>query len=212
MATSPEEVSLAGIRAIFSDVGGVLITNGWGRPARQQLVETFRLDGADFEDRHELVATAFETGQLGLEHYLDRTIFCRARSFSREDVKSFMFARSRELPGTLGLMDRLAQTKKFLLATLNNESRELNLYRIERFGLRNTFTAFFSSGFLGVKKPDEAIYRRALDISQQAPEECVFVDDRPLNLECARRLGMRTIQFESPAQLERDLCALGVEY
>lgn len=199
------------ISAVFSDVGGVLLTNGWDRSARRRLVEEFRLDGEDFEDRHQLLSAALDTGQLELDAYLDRTVFCRPRCFSKQAVRNFMFGQSHAFPETLELIARLVQSRTLLLATLNNESRELNLYRIEKFGLRNLFAVFFSSCFLGVQKPHERIYRVALDLSQRAPDECVFIDDRPLNLECARRLGLHTIQFLSTAQLERDLRSLGVE-
>lgn len=199
------------ISAVFSDVGGVLLTNGWDRSARDKLVEQFGLEGEDFEDRHQRVGAGLDTGQLEIDPYLDRTIFYRPRSFPKQAVREFMFAQSKAIPGSLALVARLAQTRQVLLATLNNESRELNLYRIEKFGLRNYFTVFFSSCFLGVQKPDPQIYRLALDLSQRAPEECVFIDDRPVNLECARQLGIHTIQFLNAAQLEGDLRSLGVE-
>ena len=199
------------ISAVFSDVGGVLLTNGWDRSARDKLVEQFGLEGEDFEDRHQRVGASLDTGQLEISPYLDRTIFYRPRSFPKQAVREFMFAQSKAIPGSLALVARLAQPRQVLLATLNNESRELNLYRIEKFGLRNYFTVFFSSCFLGVQKPDPQIYRLALDLSQRAPEECVFIDDRPVNLECARQLGIHTIQFLNAAQLEGDLRSLGVE-
>jgi putative hydrolase of the HAD superfamily len=199
------------ITAVFSDVGGVLLTNGWDRSQRKSMVEHFGLDRAEFEDRHQLLNAALDIGQLELDHYLDRTIFYRPRSFTRQAVRDFMYAQSQEIPGSLALVARLAPCKLFL-ATLNNESRELNLYRIEKFALRRYFSVFFSSCYLGVRKPEEQIYRLALDLSQRPPEECVFIDDRPLNLECARRLGLRTIQFLNAQQLETDLRALGVEF
>jgi putative hydrolase of the HAD superfamily len=196
--------------ALFCDVGGVLLTNGWDRTARRRSVERFKLDWEEFEDRHELVVSAFEKGQLALKAYLDRTIFYRPRQFTPEDFKSFMLAQSEAFPDTLAVLERLARSKLYLLGTLNNESLELNLYRIERFGLRRYFDVFFSSCFLGVQKPDAAIYRLALQMTQRAPEEFVFVDDRPLNLECAREMGIHTIRFENASQLERDLRELGV--
>jgi len=199
------------ITAIFSDVGGVLATNGWDRHSRRELAQQFRLDWDEFEDRHELVVTAFETGRLALDAYLDRTIFYRPREFTRDEIKSFMFEQSQPDVSTMALMARLAATGEYFLATLNNESRELNLYRIERFALKKHFAVFFSSCFLGMKKPDEEIYVKALEISQRQAEECVFVDDRALNLDAPRRLGMQTIQFQNAAQLERDLGALGLE-
>ena len=123
-----------------------------------------------------------------------------------------MYAQSEALPGSLDVLGRLAKAGSVLLATLNNESRELNLYRIEKFGLRRYFSVFFSSCFLGVSKPHAEIYRRALDLSQRQPEECVFIDDRPLNLEGARRLGLHTLQFQNAGQMESDLRDLGVEF
>ena len=201
---------MAEITTLFSDVGGVLLTNGWDRNSRRKAIEHFQLDGEEFEDRHELVASAFDKGQLGLEEYLQRTVFYRQREFTPQQFKDFMLAQSAACPDSLAVMDRLARSRKYLLATLNNESLELNRYRIEHFGLRKYFTVFFSSCFLGVKKPDEAIYRLALQMTQRAPEECVFVDDRPLNLECARALGIRTILFQNAGQLEHELSALGM--
>ena len=203
---------MSNITAIFSDVGGVLATNGWDRGERKALAAQFQLDWDEFEDRHELIVTAFETGRLALDAYLERTIFYRHREFTREQIKAFMFERSQPNEASLSLMGRLAASGKYFLATLNNESRELNRHRIEKFGLKKYFTVFFSSCFLGLKKPDEEIYTKALEISQRPPEECVFIDDRALNLDAPRRLGMNVIQFQNAAQLERELRALGVEF
>ena len=200
------------ISAVFSDVGGVLLTNGWDRGQRTRLVNQLGLDAADFEDRHHMVSGAFDAGQLTLDQYLDRTIFYRPRAFGKDEVRDFMYAQSEALPGSLDLIARIAANQKVFLATLNNESRELNLHRIEAFGLRQYFSVFFSSCYLGVAKPHPEIYCMALDLSQRQADECVFIDDRPLNLECARKLGVRTIQFQNPAQLENDLRNLGVEF
>ena len=78
--------------------------------------------------------------------------------------------------------------------------------------MRNYFTAFFSSCYLGVKKPEAAIYKLALELTQRPAEECIFIDDRALNLECAKQQGMHTIQFKNATQLENDLRALGLSF
>ena len=203
---------MAQITTLFWDVGGVLLTNGWDKASRQKACDTFALDWEEFEGRHELVVPAFEKGQLGLDPYLERTVFYRPRAFSKQDFKEFMFAQSQPRPETLAVVEHLAQSKNYLLATLNNESLELNVYRISRFGLRSYFAVFFSSCFLGAKKPDEAIYRMALQLTQRAPEECVFIDDRELNVECARHfVGMHAIHYQGPDQLVRELADMGVE-
>lgn len=199
------------ITALFWDVGGVLLTNGWDTSSRQQAAERFGLAWEEFEERHQLVVTPFETGRLSLDEYLERTVFYRPRHFGADDLKTFMFAQSQPHPATLATVERLARTERYLLAALNNESLDLNLYRIRQFGLRSYFRAFFSSCFLGTKKPEEAIFRLALQITQRAPEECLFIDDRPVNPECARQRGMTTIQYQDPAQLRDELRRAGVE-
>ena len=201
---------MAKITTLFWDVGGVILTNGWDREGRRRAAEQYKLDWEDFQDRHQLVNTDFEVGRLTLEQYLERTIFYQSRPFTKEEFRAFMFAQSQSQPDTLAIVERLSRSKKYLMATLNNEALELNLYRIEQFHLRDYFTAFFSSAFLGVRKPDSGIYRLALQITQRAPEECLFIDDRALNLECARLLGM-TIHYQNPALLCDELQRNGVE-
>ena len=198
------------VTAVFWDVGGVILSNGWDRAARAEAAKKFGLDWEDFQDRHELASPAFETGQITLDTYLQRTVFYRKRAFTREEFIAFMFAQSQEFPESRAILSALAQTRKYFLATINNEPRELNVRRIEQFNLRREFEAFFSSCFVHIRKPDEAIYRLALEVTQRRPEECLFIDDRGLNLECARQMGMRTIHFENAAQLRQDLQANGV--
>jgi putative hydrolase of the HAD superfamily len=201
---------MANVSTVFWDNGGVILTNGWDRGSRQRAVDTFHLDWADFEDRHELMLHAFECGTASLDEYLQRTVFYRERPFTADDFKQFMFGESQALPKSLAFLGALAKTKRYMHAALNNESLEINDYRIRTFHLRDYFEAFFSSCYLGVRKPDRGIYWLALKITQCDPAECVLVDDRGLNLECARELGMQTIQFKNVAQLRAELAAMSV--
>jgi putative hydrolase of the HAD superfamily len=198
------------VSALFWDNGGVILTNGWDRGSRKLAVETFHLDFADFEDRHELMLNAFECGKATLDEYLQRTVFYRDRPFGVEDFKRFMFEQSQAMPEGLAFLSRLALTRRYLMAALNNESLEINESRIRTFRLRDYFEAFFSSCYLGVRKPDRGIYSLALKITQREPAECVLIDDRGLNLECAREMGMHTIQFVNVPQLRAELQTLGV--
>jgi len=198
------------ITTIFWDVGGVLLTNGWDRPARRGAAETFEIEWEEFQERHHAVAPAFETGQLGLDDYLQRTVFHRPRAFTGDRFRDYMLAQSKADPETIAVAAALARSRRFLMATVNNESLDLNQYRIEKFGLRDHFSAFFSSCFLGVTKPDPAIYRLVLRIVQRPAEECLFIDDRTENLESARSLGMRVIRHQHAAQLRQDLLTNGI--
>jgi len=198
------------VTALFWDVGGVILSNGWDRAARSGAAKKFGLDWDEFQDRHDLASPAFETGRITLETYLQRTVFYRKRNFTREEFINFIFAQSSEFPESRVVLSGLAAAGKYLLATINNEAAELNEYRIRQFGLRREFQVFFSSCYVGIRKPDEGIYKLALEVTQRDPDECMFIDDRELNLECAKQLGMRTIHFQDAAQLRRDLAASGV--
>ena len=198
------------ISTIFFDLGGVLLTDGWGHDSRRAAAEKFGLDWEEYSDRHEKVGHAIETNRMSLEQYLDRTIFYRPREFSREEFRAFIFAQSQPKPESIEIVTQLAGSKKYFLATINNEILELNVYRLEHFGLRRYFPIFFSSCFLGLRKPDEAIYRLVLQVTQQTPDQCIFIDDREVNLECPRELGMSTILFRDVERLRSELRQAGV--
>jgi putative hydrolase of the HAD superfamily len=199
------------ITSLFWDIGGVIMTNGWDHNSRKEAVESFGLDGEEFRERHDLSFPAFDAGQITLNQYLDRTLFYRERPFTRGEFTAFMFAQSREYPETRAVLSDVARSGKYYVASINNEPRELNQYRIEAFNLRNEFQAFFSSCYLNSRKPEETIYRIALDVSQRPPENSVFIDDRPLNLENPRRLGMQVVLHKNATQLREDLRALGID-
>ena len=200
----------APITHVFFDVGGVLGTNGWDRHERAKAVDRFALDALEFERRHEDVVGTFEAGKMTLDEYLDDTVFCEERPFSRDEFKAFMRAQSRPFPDSIQVARELAEADRHVLMTLNNESAELNVHRLRSFGLVEIFTAFFSSCWVGSVKPSRRIYEVARDVSQADPERSVFIDDRAQNLTPAAALGMRTVLFKDAAQLRRDLAALGV--
>lgn len=202
---------MTAITTLFWDIGGVILTNGWDREARRVAAKAFNLDWDEFQDRHDLSFPAFDTGQITLDQYLDRTLFYRPRSFTREEFTAFMFAQSQEYSETRAILTKLARQGKFFIAAINNEPYELNQYRIEAFSLRKEFQVFFSSCYVYARKPDEAIFRIALSVTQRPAEQCVFIDDRSINLENPRRLGMHVIHHKSAPQLLAELQSLGIE-
>jgi putative hydrolase of the HAD superfamily len=195
---------------IFWDVGGVLLTNAWDRTQRMNALDHFHLDEEEFHDRHEMVVSSFERGKITLDEYLDRTIFYRDRPFARQAFTDYMFSLSQPIPDVLDFARRLADCGKYFMGTINNESRELNSYRIEKYGLRAIFELFVSSCYVGFRKPEHEIYRLAMEITQRDPAEYCLIDDRQLNLECAARMGMHTVEMQTLDQLQKDLEKLGV--
>jgi putative hydrolase of the HAD superfamily len=192
---------LSKITAMFWDIGGVILTNGWDRHSRREAVEKYHLDWEEFQDRHDFSFPGFDSGHMTLNEYLDRTVFYRPRPFSREEFVEFMYAQSKEYAEVRAVLDQVTKSGKYLITSINNEPLELNQYRIEKFDLKRNFTAFFSSCYV----------RMALEVTQQIPGQCIFIDDRPLNLESPRRLGMNVIRHQNAEQLRAELQKFDVE-
>lgn len=189
---------------VFFDIGGVLGTNGWDTEQRASAAAEFGLDG-EFDARHREIAGDWELGRLTADEYLDIAVFYEPRPFSREAFHAWMREQSRPFEESIELARRLAGKRGPALFTLNNESAELNQHRIEKFGLADIFDAFFSSCWLGVRKPTPRIYTVALAAAQAPPAQTLFIDDRAQNLDPAAARGMRTILYRSPLQLEEAL-------
>ncbi|MGA2813838.1 MAG: HAD-IA family hydrolase [Candidatus Acidiferrum sp.] len=202
---------MSDITTLFWDIGGVVLTNGWDRHARRHAASEFNLDWDEFQDRHDLAFPAFDAGNTSLDEYLNRTLFYRQRSFTREQFTAFMYAQSKEFPESRAMLRAVARTGKYFVGAINNEPLELNQYRIESFDLRRDFQVFFSSCYVHSRKPEELIFRVALAVTQRPAARCLFIDDRPLNLESPRRLGMHAIHYENPEQLRAELKSYGVE-
>jgi putative hydrolase of the HAD superfamily len=200
----------ATIELVLFDIGGVLGSNGWDREQRDAAIDAFRLDKDDFQYRHEETVGAFESGQIGLDEYLDVTVFCEDRAVSREDFKKFMFAQSVPWEASIAVARDLARGQRVRMATLNNESEALNEYRIRTFGLRDIFPTFFTSCWLGVRKPTRGIYQRVLGMTQADPKRTLFIDDRAQNLAPAASLGVETLQFTNADKLRQELRKLGL--
>ncbi|HET7612932.1 MAG TPA: HAD-IA family hydrolase [Gemmatimonadaceae bacterium] len=196
---------MTAITHIFFDVGGVLGSNGWDRGERQRAVERFGLDAEDFQWRHEEVVGEWEEGKITLDEYLDLAVFYIDRPFSRSEFADFMYSQSVPNDSTIGIARALSADSRFTLMTLNNESEELNIHRIESFGIAQIFEAFLSSCWLGVRKPMRRFYNRALGIAHAEAAASLFIDDREQNLTPARSLGMNVILYKSVPQLRSDL-------
>jgi putative hydrolase of the HAD superfamily len=206
---------MEGISTILWDVGGVLLTNGWDRRQREAVLPRFGLDGreaeAEFERRHAEANDAWEKDEMSVDEYLRHTVFYEPRAFSQADFLEAIRGESQVLEDSaVGILRQISASEEYVLATVNNESRALNEYRLAQFDLLDEFDGFFSSCYLGLRKPDRRIYQIALDVLQRDPEETVFIDDRAENVAAAATLGMHGIRYEGSARLAEELARLGV--
>jgi putative hydrolase of the HAD superfamily len=204
------------IRAIYWDIGGVLLTNGWDHEERARVLAQFAIPRDEYEARHEEPNDRWEKGELSDEAFLKETVFFKERSFTPADFIQAVRAQSKWLPG--GAKNVIAQLHAnrnltdggLKMAMLNNESGPLNDYRIATFGLEQYFDGFFCSAYIGMRKPDPRMFRAGAEMLYFKPEECAFVDDRENNCLSAAGVGMHAIQYKGEEQLTEALRALGV--
>ena len=197
--------------ALFVDIGGVLLTNGWDHEARREAAHRFELDYDELNERHHLTYDTYEEGKLDLDAYLDRTVFHRKRDFTREEFRQFMFAQSRPKPRMLRLIHDIKCRNPLKVAAISNEGRELTLHRVRTFELASTIDFFVSSCFVHMRKPDADMYRMALDCAQVDPAAAVYIDDRPLFVEVAQSLGIDGIVHVDFDTTQRALAGRGLE-
>ncbi len=188
-----------GYKVLFSDIGGVLLSNGWPHESRQAAAEKFGLDYEEMNALHNFIFNVYEIGRITLDEYLDRVVFTQPRKFSKEEFKQFMFEQSTELPEMLEWFIKWrSEHPDVKIISINNEAEELNDYRIKTFRLHDFFDAFISSCVVGMRKPDPGIFRIALGIAQAAPHECLYFDDRPMLVLAAKNEGIHAHHHHDP--------------
>ncbi len=114
-----------------------------------------------------------------------------------------------EIPGTVDVLADLRATGVRLLA-LSNWSAEMFPVARERFDFLEWFEGIVISGEVGVNKPDRRIFEHLAEQFGIEPAEALFIDDSSANIDAARALGFRAIQFSDAAALRRDLRRVGL--
>ena len=196
---------------VLFDVGGVMLTNGWDHKERAVVLAQFGVDRAEFEARHPEPYDAWERDTISPQDYLNAVLFYESRSFTAEEFIEGMKAVSVPIPdNAMSVLSDVAKSEKYLVGLLNNESRLLHEYRMKKYGLTQYLDLQFSSCYLGMRKPDADIYRRAVDILGVPAERIIFIDDRKGNADAAAAVGIHAIQFLGEEKLRRDLNELGI--
>jgi putative hydrolase of the HAD superfamily len=198
------------IRALFLDVGGVLLTNGWDSKVRRALADHFHLDLADFEARHHLTFDTYESGKISFDVFLERTVFYKPRNFTPADFKKFVSDYTKPFPEMIELVSRIKEKHNLKVAVVSNEGRELTFDRVERFHLKSFVDFFIVSSFVHLRKPDTDIYQLALDVAMLEPQQVAYIDDRDMLVEVASKMGIVGIQHTDYDSTKARLAALGL--
>ncbi len=199
---------MALIQALFLDIGGVLMTNGWDHSLRMRTAEKFNVNYEEMNQRHQLIFDTYETGKLTLDEYLKRVIFFETRPYTMQDVKQFIFESARPYTEMINFIKEIKSQYNLKVGVVSNEGRELAVDRIARFELSSFVDFFIISSFVHFMKPDADIYRLAIDVAQVPPSRIAYIDDRPMLIDVAKGLGLQGIHHKSVESTESALSLL----
>jgi len=197
-------------KALFVDIGGVLLSNGWGHHSRKLAADTFNLNLEELNKRHKVTVGLFESGTLSMEEYLKLVVFHEKRNFTMTQFRKFIFAQTEPYPEMIELIRRLKAQYGLKIVVVSNEGHELNEYRISKFKLDRIADSFISSCFIHLRKPDPEIFRAAFDIAQVPNNRVIYIEDTPMFVEVAKGLGMKSILHKDYETTRAELASLGL--
>ena len=195
------------IRGVIFDYGMVL-SNAQEPAAHQRLMEITGLKRAVFEEHYWRYRHAYDEGHLNGMTYWERILSDTGVTLAAEQIEELieqdvlMWATLNEemLTWAAALQDRGMRT-----AILSNMGEEMMRYMQQEFAWLQHFTHQTYSCQLKRAKPDPMIYRYTCEKMGVAPEETLFIDDRPVNVEAAQRVGLQAVQFRNVPQLRHEL-------
>jgi len=198
------------ITTLFLDIGGVLLSDGWGHDFRHRAAEKFHLDKQEMEERHSLMFVTYEEGKITLQEYLNWVVFYKKRDFTYDEFRDFMFSLTTPDPDMIAFIKILKVQYGLKIVAVSNEARELNAYRINTFRLNEIFDFFISSCYVHVRKPDAAIFKLALDTAQVSLDQVIYIDNVQMFVDVATDLGIRSIRHINYLTTSNTLAVMGL--
>jgi len=196
--------------AVFFDVGGVLIRTedlaGRRKWEARLNLEDWGLADVVFNSEPSRLAQVGQAANADVwKHVVERFGLTEAEV---EELQRDFWAGDRFDEGLLGYIASLRP--RYRTAIVSNAWPNMRAYLMEHDFVARAFDQMFISAELSVAKPDPRIYRAALEGMGLAPDQAVFVDDVPENIEAAQALGMAGVVYRPGLDVPAALAALGV--
>jgi putative hydrolase of the HAD superfamily len=193
-------------RALISDFGGVLTSPlqegflAYQEESGVSLEELGRAMARAAEEHGEHPLFVLERGEITEREFRERIERHLEDRFDLTRLRTVYFERMQTNRAMIDFV-REVRGRGHRTALLTNNAREWEpLWRAKLPEIDELFEVVVDSAFVGMRKPDPAIYELTLERLGVAAEECVFVDDLEPNCETARNLGMRAVRFERAEQ------------
>lgn len=196
-----------GIDTVIFDIGGVLAKGGhrgviweWlerNKTISPELIKEFRF--GRFREQEWGAWKDYKIGACSHDDYWRRTLENTGLESRANEISKLVwdgFSQCQPESGTRFL--QLLKERGYRLAVLSNHVKEWGWAVVEQLKLRNYCDPIIISADVGMKKPDDEIYAHTLKVvgRENAPQKCLFVDDKIENVLAARKNGMQAFHFK----------------
>lgn len=197
---------MANIKVIIFDLGGVVFENGT-RKTKEFLKRKYHLS-EDLLNRifYSQETLLFRTGQLDSDsfwHFIDSIAIQENLKIGKNEIRDIWYNFFTPKEGMFTLLELLH--KNYELGIISGNIKERIFFLDEKYKFRKYFDWEVYSYDVGANKPDLKIYREALKKTKTSGSYCLYIDDKNIFIEPAKKLGMSTILFESYKKLLIDL-------
>ncbi|MCJ7816265.1 MAG: HAD-IA family hydrolase [Candidatus Aenigmarchaeota archaeon] len=190
------------MKAAIFDLGGVYF-----KDSVKEIFRMYPISQEDLRDLRYVYDEELLKGKVSASKFWE--MMSKATGVSAKVIRDFYFDGLQPIEGVPQLVENLSRRHDLgIISGIDSERLE---YLDKKFGFTKPFSVCVFSCDMKTNKPDEIMYRTALDRLGLPGEECVYTDDNPNYLKPAEKLGMKTILFESPEQLKREMKLLGIE-
>lgn len=199
------------VETIIFDLGGVLID--WNpRYLYRQLMASEteitdfleRITTSDWNEEQDAGRTIAEATRLLVAEHPEHEGLIRAFYGRWEEMLGG------PITGTVAILQQLKENQDYALFALTNWSAETWPVAIERYDFLGWFQGVLVSGQEKMRKPAPAFYRLMETRFPLELSTSLFIDDNLRNVEAARALGLRSILFQSPEKLKKELQRHGI--
>ena len=206
---------MSAIRAVISDFGGVLTTPLFDAFANVQEHHGLSIESLGMamwratQERGENPLFALERGELSERHFLaivEGALSAEAgREVRLENFAERYFAQLHPNDELIAYLRSLKQERGLRLAMLTNNVREWDPRWRAKLPVDELFEVVVDSAFVGMRKPEPAIYELTLDRLGLPAAACLFIDDLEVNCQAAEALGITAVRFADNGQVIADV-------
>lgn len=196
------------ITTIIFDFAGVVSKRNFFPVVAENLSKRYGVPRQDMEKNLRTHVMQYMLGKESTEEFWKKV--CSGFDIPYDGFVE-IFSSAYELnPEVIELVQKLKKNYQVFLQSDNFSALSQTLRKDTR--LEGLFEKMYFSDEIHLVKEDEASFRHVLQEISKKPKECVFIDDKEVNLIAPKNIGMQTIFFQGIKSLKEELIRLNIHW